>query len=102
MNKIGPYALICAISLPTAAIAADDWKTTCKMVESTATTIMKARQNGAALSNLMEIADDSKFIEQVAIMAYDQPQYSTPENQKNAVSKFANELYLACIKETRK
>lgn len=78
---------------------------TCKSIADLAGTIMKARQNGRDMSELMELvgkyfedAEERKPYDRMVVLAYDSPRYSTEEYKNKAVSDFKNSVYLGCFK----
>jgi hypothetical protein len=75
----------------------------CKAWHGLAETIMGARQEGVALPKMMETANSGvpavdEAAKKLLLMAYEQPHYSTPENQKRAIEDFANQVSLECYK----
>lgn len=81
--------------------AADDEKMKlCKTYSETASMIMQARQGGDDMGAMMQAMGQSKIGRQLIVDAFAKPGFRTPENQKQAVSEFANDAYLACARET--
>lgn len=70
----------------------------CKEISEFAGSIMQARQQGTPMSDLYDIANGSKVIESLIILAYEVPKFNTAEYKQREVSKFKNELFLACVK----
>lgn len=72
----------------------------CKTWSGMAETIMKARQVGAPMSELMDAAEEanSEAMKKIVIMAYEKPRFSAEEVQKRSTDEFRDEIYLACIK----
>lgn len=102
--KLLKAAIICG-TLLTATAHASNY---CDTVAKVSTTIMKNRQLGVPLSEMMEIANKptlkeiSGTIKQLTIAAYEQPRYSTPINQERAITDFADKQMLNCLKRTGK
>jgi len=61
-----------------------------------AVTIMTGRQNGVALSTMMEIAAGNDIVRSIILSAYDKPRYSTPSVQNETIQDFRNDVELAC------
>ena len=75
----------------------------CRNHYTVAHALMEHRQEGVmSVVDMMEIADqqpDPEFREAMKTiirLAYEYPQYSSPEYQRKAVKEFANEIYLRC------
>jgi hypothetical protein len=88
--------------IPSFAIA-DDKADMCASLSDMARSIMGARQNGAAMSEMIKIAQntDPKLVDLVSsivVAAYDEPRFSSPEYQREAVDDFGNAVYLTCFK----
>lgn len=64
---------------------------------------MAARQRGASLSEIMKIdvfsdqSPHSALAKQIAIAAYKQPRFSTPEYVEKAIQDFENDIYVTCL-----
>lgn len=83
---------------------ADDWKESCALQGNLAATIMKNRQHGIPMSQMMEVDTDPKikdFMDALIIMAYESPRFSTEEMQKRSVDDFRDRAYLSCAKHMR-
>ena len=53
------------------------------------------------MASMIEAVDDNnmrKMIEAIIMGAYKVPRYSTKENQKQAIEKFRDGIYLECFK----
>jgi hypothetical protein len=68
--------------------------------------IMTARQNGVAMSKLMEamtnkVPDEqlNNIVRELIISAYETSRYNSEEIKARKISDFENETYLSCIKE---
>lgn len=74
----------------------------CASVSTTAAEIMKARQNGVAMSKLIEIfkKDDAAIFRRLTISAYESPRYSTESMQEKSIQDFENKAFLDCYKAT--
>ena len=71
----------------------------CETLHSISTSIMTARQNSTAMTEVMKLTNGIEAVEQLVIIAYQQPRYSVEENRQNAISEFANDVYVACLVE---
>lgn len=74
----------------------DSRDTECTMVSSLARSVMKSRQDGANMAEMMEGANE--VLRRLAVEAYSQPRYSSPEYIQKAIDDFSNDAYLACVK----
>ena len=76
----------------------------CSMFSGLAKQMMTARQNGASMEEMMEVATNSgndavnQITKAMVIEAYEIPRFSLPENKQNAINDFADHIYLTCIK----
>lgn len=73
---------------------------TCKGISELATTIMTQRQNGTDMAQMMETAGGNQLAQRIVVAAYDQPRMRVAQNQQVEIQDFANEAYLACLKDT--
>lgn len=99
---IAAAAVLAVLGVPGTAPAEGDeatWQEKCEVYEGLAETVMKKRQHGAAMSDLMEIAEDDRFLQRMIRMAYEQPRYNSEEYISKTVSEFSNNFYLACAKK---
>lgn len=71
---------------------------TCNNVSTLAHNVMKGRQTGMALSEMMKHSQGEDWIKELMIDAYDEPRYSTPEYQQRTITEFANTYYLRCFR----
>lgn len=76
----------------------------CEQTTELATAIMKARQNGVPMIDLIKLSEETaagtemqNLIKLMVTEAYKKRAYSHKENQDRAVVEFANEYTLACI-----
>ena len=80
----------------------------CSSVIPVAEKVMRARQDGIAISNSLDFADRikdgtpandavSRITNQMVVEAYKQPYFSTLEYQNKAVTEFGSRQYLACM-----
>ena len=103
MNKLLFAALIITVATPTFADeVSDKLREVCNTMNDTAGTIMGNRQDGRSMSDLMKLANGNKIIEELIIAAYDSPRYRTKAHQTKSVEDFKNEVFLDCIKTTKK
>lgn len=86
---------------------AEEQRDPCLWVSNLAERIMKSRQNEVPMAKIMGVvssgeapAEMRKIAKSMVIDAYESPAYSVEENKAKAVSKFQNEMYLACVKAT--
>ena len=78
------------------ALAASAQADQCQDAGDLAEAVMTARQNGAPISQLMEIANGQEIIVQMVLMAYGEPRYSTDEFQSRAIEDFRNLWEVGC------
>jgi len=77
--------------------------TVCESMGLSAETIMGARQAGLPLSEIMDmIPDDNVYHETMALWAYEEPVWSTSDNQEKAKREFRDKIELACYKGLKK
>ena len=94
-------ALAAIISTAAAPVLAED---VCAALGTLAGGIMQQRQNGAAMSEMMARAASATDAPQplldltraLIIGAFNQPQWGSPENKAEAVTKFRNQVELEC------
>lgn len=81
----------------------------CKEVEKMSEAIMKYRQNGLAMSEMINILEEElglkseefKLYREIVIMAYEEPKYTNKDRQKKIIREFSNKQYLYCVKTLR-
>jgi len=95
MKKL-TIAIIAAIGMTAAIEATAD--NPCEELHELATSVMTARQNGAAMPELMRIAGDNPLVRAIVQDAYNAPRYSTNSVQQREIADFANTVYAQCIK----
>jgi len=75
----------------------------CKMLERYATLTMSSRQNGVAMSVLIDRIRGSdvaaKILRVLVAEAYDVPLYSTGAAQERAVAEYANKAFSGCYRD---
>lgn len=75
----------------------------CRTISNMATEIMKARQNGVPMADVMELVPNpspiAKLGKSLVISAYERRRYSSAEMRQESVVDFANEVYLSCVKD---
>lgn len=100
--KYGAMALL-VMALPGYAIAeeAKGWRELCSETGDLARKIMTARQGGFSMDSMFALVGDSEMGQDIVISAYETPRYSTAKMQDRAVSEFANQTQLQCIKSIR-
>ena len=84
------------LSAPT--YAEDDF---CTQMYNMGKVVMDARQKGVPMPDMIKTLPDdiSEFLKPIVISAYEHPQYSTPQIKQKTINDFADDLYLACVKE---
>lgn len=87
--------LLTSIAL-TLALATSAQADQCQDAGDLAEAVMTARQNGAPISQLMEIANGQEIIVQMVLMAYGEPRYSTDQFQSRAIEDFRNLWEVGC------
>jgi hypothetical protein len=105
-HTFGAAALLTSLAMPVHADSnkTDDWRGTCAAMQRLAQAIMKNRQNGIAMADMMAKSDVSgdatikKLDEALIIEAYSLPRYSTDEMQQKSIEDFGNDTYLQCAK----
>ena len=80
----------------TLALATSAQADQCQDAGDLAEAVMTARQNGAPISQLMEIANGQEIIVKMVLMAYGEPRYSTDEFQSRAIEDFRNLWEVGC------
>ena len=97
-------AAVLAFATPASAETATREQQFCQMIGGMAEAIMSVRQSGTQLSKFMTTfsnagqfpAELNAVVQEMAIAAYQQPNYSTAEMQKRAISDFRNGYETAC------
>lgn len=79
------------------------WQDNCRSMSVAAKSIMKARQDGASMADLIDAAEVNGgalagVIQGMIVLAYEKPGYSSAKFKEKASTDFANEAYLACAK----
>jgi len=98
MSKAVLVLLLC---LGTSAQAQGSRDKICQGLGGTAATIMRTRQDDMALSQVMQVINDSdmnetylSIVRALVLEAYDRPRFTVPENQAEAVEDFRNDVEL--------
>ena len=99
---IGLLAVVFSFAFTGNAKAADtDY---CLKVSSMATSVMKARQQGAPMDKLIELARDPEWDAEtqqgmidVVVDAYDSPKFSTAKHQQQAITEFGADYLVSCL-----
>lgn len=63
--------------------------------------VMKARQVGVKLPDMMEAVADDQMALFLIREAYAQPRFNVEENQTKEIQRFAEQYYLVCLKVAR-
>lgn len=88
--------MMIAGAVPASAQTKQEATDPCLVLSEIAGMVMLNRQNGTSMSKLMQIADGNALFEEIIILAYDEPRFSTDSNKRNAVLDFRNEVEHAC------
>lgn len=97
MKKILIIAALLAASTATHAEKASVLDS-CTVIGQSATSIMKARQRGVNMAQLLGDIKGSSILTKLIEMAYDQPRYSTEENTQREIEDFTNDVINGCMK----
>lgn len=89
---------ITLVMTSTVAFASEE-PTPCETVQELAFTIMKVRQSGVPMVKMYKVAKGEKAIEQMVIAAYDTPQFNTESIKQSTIQKFADNMFLQCVKQ---
>lgn len=99
-NKVLLAMVTIAIAFaPTVALAEDN--SLCPKIGEVAETIMRGRQNGVAMSTMMNIAEDNDvkgLVQSLIKMAFETPRYSSQEYQLEAEQDFRAKIEGICYK----
>lgn len=93
--------LLATALLSTSAIANtqnEEFKS-CKVLEQTAGLVMQARQDGMAMSDLLEAVQHNKLGQAVVIDAFKVSRYHTQSMKQRAVQDFKNLIFKTCYNE---
>lgn len=101
--KLLKAAIICGALLTTTAYAADF----CTTIASTSASIMRGRQTGVAMSDLVAMTNQPQFKEvkklltAIIVEAYEESRFSSKSSQDRAVTEFSNKQMLTCMRATK-
>lgn len=70
----------------------------CEQVAEAAKLIMDARQNGAALQDMLDVAGDNELLIEMSVEAYENPRYSTAEYKRRAVGDYRDQWHVMCLR----
>lgn len=70
----------------------------CADWSSLAENIMRSRQAGVSMAEMMKLTKGTKPAQRMVIAAYEERRYHTEEIQQRKVEDFRDEAYLACVK----
>lgn len=79
----------------------------CEQIGELAKNIMGNRQNGVSISEIMTLVNSQswsgnsglkKAVEDIVIIAYESPRYSSPKYKQSAVTEFQNQALVECYK----
>lgn len=95
-------SLLLAAAISLAAMPAVAGEHVCQSIGRLADSIITARQIGVPLSEIMAVSTDNPDVDALgrafAIAAYDQPNFSMPENRAEQRREFINAAEVACYK----
>lgn len=93
-------ALSCGFSA-NAATATKETLEKCTNISKLAETVMKKRQEGVAMSDLMKVANDgaepNQFLVGMITAAYEESRYNGEEMKQRKVEDFRDQFYLGCV-----
>lgn len=69
----------------------------CATFATYAEVVMKARQGGVPLGQMLDTIDGEPVLRALLMVAYDQPRFSTESYQQDAISTFRDEVHLGCL-----
>ena len=93
VNKL---ILITALLTPLFSVA-DTKLNECKEVSKVARVVMEKRQQNVSIVKLLEAVGDDSISQNIIILAYESPLYSTEEMKSKTASDFANRVFLICF-----
>lgn len=73
----------------------------CRTLSQIASQIMRRRQTGAAMSDMMDSYSKDPALVQLVLAAYVTNRMRAESNQETAAVDFGNEVYRACYSEAR-
>ncbi|MCK2183538.1 hypothetical protein [Halomonas getboli] len=71
----------------------------CSSISETAETVMRARQNGASMREMMGRVGDNSLLHTMIMEAFQDPRFSTEPMQNRWVLRFSNNYYLQCMQQ---
>ena len=92
--------LIAAVVIPASAIAEQNEKKVdfCARLSKTAGKVMRMRQDGRPMADLMRIAEkDGQLYVHIVKTAYATPRRYADENKQTEVEDFENEIFAECL-----
>lgn len=101
MRVLLTAGMIAILLTPTTASAKD----ICNTYYDIAERIMGQRQQNAALPELMAVIEKNgapeiqPIMKSIAILAYEQPRFSSEALQRQELQDFANNIYLECLRQ---
>lgn len=72
----------------------------CKDLTAFAGALMTARQAGVSMDQVFEVAKEQgmdKSVDNMIILAYETPRYSTDSNKQGAINDFKSQILTACM-----
>lgn len=81
---------------------ANSTKELCESQQDLAHVVMRARQAGLPLKNILASVKQVKAGEEIVRMAYTLPKYSSEEYRADAADEFSNKIYLLCMSSLSK
>jgi hypothetical protein len=80
------------------ALAKESPANNCKLLGDVAGKIMSLRQDGVTPSQLMDALSSDKF-DQLILVAFNTPRYSSPDFKTTAVEDFRSEIEVECYRK---
>jgi hypothetical protein len=78
----------------------DDCHDLCVVMANAGEVIMKGHQKGYPMKEMMATYSGAgDTIDQLIMVAYDSPRYSTEESQQKAIGEYRDKVYLECVSD---
>lgn len=96
------YAITLIAALAASQLYADDTPTKegwCSKIAVMAESMMDARQSGVSLQTVLDVVEEHMpSARDLAILAWDEPRYNTPEFQERVIGDFRDRAHLECLR----
>ena len=69
----------------------------CATFATYAEVVMKARQGGVPLGQMLDTINGEPLLRNLVMVAYDQPRFSTETYQQEAIDVFRDNVHLGCL-----